>query len=395
MTQPLTGNAGLHVRYEKAGLIFDALPIPWNADAVIVEANVKLPAKAPRLKQDFTLRFADGSLPAVAELVHESEKSAALRVFFRIGVPGRDTAAEFFWREHALGRVELPILSATTFKEEIALTMPALHVGFGEQTAACRGFVGVQAKNVFASAVIRSPRPLAPALHIDLRVNIERENGERVASVLVPWTSDLLRAREAPVAVQLPKFGMVGSYRVSWHFGSRELCVHTVRVLGRKGFQQALRICATRYLANMADGTVRSLSTLPTRDGRLWVDGVVDVTPCFYVCSGVAGTAGLAPFALRALANEVVNTLAIQDNILVTDGPTPILLAAVPVGELTGLRHFTLASGERVLGNLPLLAAPQADFTAEGGFQPLDDFLWSPAADEQLKDRLGKLLDGG
>ena len=40
---------GLHVRYEKAGLIFDALPIPWNADAVIVEANVRVPSSAPSL----------------------------------------------------------------------------------------------------------------------------------------------------------------------------------------------------------------------------------------------------------------------------------------------------------------------------------------------------------
>src|SRR5450755_2014398 len=60
MTLPTSnagGPAGLHVRYEKAGLILDALPIPWNADAVIVEANVRLPKGSPREKQDFTLRL--------------------------------------------------------------------------------------------------------------------------------------------------------------------------------------------------------------------------------------------------------------------------------------------------------------------------------------------------
>ncbi len=44
---------------------------------------------------------------------------------------------------------------------------------------------------------------------------------------------------------------------------------------------------------------------------------------------------------------------------------------------------------------LPLTPAPAADFTGEGGFAPLDDFLWSAAAEEQLNERLGKLLDDG
>ena len=63
--------------------------------------------------------------------------------------------------------------------------------------------------------------------------------------------------------------------------------------------------------------------------------------------------------------------------------------------ELSRIKHFTLETSGTVLGNLPLVPAPSADFTAEGGFAPLDDFLWSAAADEQLNERLGKLLDGG
>src|SRR5260370_42181457 len=91
MTQPLSGNAGLHVRYEKAGLILDALPIPWNADAVIVEANVR---KAPsRAQQDFTLRLPNA--PAVpAELIAHPDKKAPLRVFFRIPAPAQTCTAE-------------------------------------------------------------------------------------------------------------------------------------------------------------------------------------------------------------------------------------------------------------------------------------------------------------
>jgi hypothetical protein len=71
------------------------------------------------------------------------------------------------------------------------------------------------------------------------------------------------------------------------------------------------------------------------------------------------------------------------------------LLGTVAARELARIKHFALVVGDVVLGNLPLLPALSAEFTAEGGFAPLDDFLWSAAADEQLKDRLGKLLGDG
>ena len=79
---------------------------------------------------------------------------------------------------------------------------------------------------------------------------------------------------------------------------------------------------------------------------------------------------------------------------LVTDGPQRRSApASQPASELANIQHFTLATGNTVLGNLALLPAPSASFNAEGGFAPLDDFLWSPAAEESLQDRLGKLLD--
>jgi hypothetical protein len=44
---------------------------------------------------------------------------------------------------------------------------------------------------------------------------------------------------------------------------------------------------------------------------------------------------------------------------------------------------------------LPLTPVPTASFTSEGGFRPVEDFAWSSAADEQLNERLGRLLGGG
>src|SRR5262245_16943933 len=128
-----SANAGLRVRYEKAGLILDALPIPWNADAAIVEANVRLPAISERKKEDFTLQFSTGAATAWAEIVTQSNKQSALRVYFRIPVPPQTCSAQVFWREHVLGRVELPIVSAQAYAQGISLEMACLQAVIGDR----------------------------------------------------------------------------------------------------------------------------------------------------------------------------------------------------------------------------------------------------------------------
>ena len=46
----------LHYSYEKAGLTLHEQPVPWNAEAVLVEALLRLPESAGRRKADFHLR---------------------------------------------------------------------------------------------------------------------------------------------------------------------------------------------------------------------------------------------------------------------------------------------------------------------------------------------------
>jgi hypothetical protein len=398
MTLPTTQNAGppgLHVRYEKAGLILDSLPIPWNADAVIVEANVRLPANEPRAKQDFTLRTAVDAPAVHAELIAPQSKQTPMRVFFRVAVPAQTCNAQVHWREHPLGQIELPIISASAYVQEFSLEMPTMHVALGQRTVACQSFVNTPAKTVFASALVRGSGPLAAALELDLRVQVQRSDGQHVGAVLVSMTSEQLRARQALASVLLPRLRTLGTYQVSWHLAARCLHTHPLRVVSKKTFLRSLRISATRFVLHKEDDTMQTVRSLPVRDGQPVLDGIAQVAPCFYVCSGEAGMAGIAPFTLRALAGDVITTLAIKDDALVTDGPTPIVLGVVPARELGNLKHFTLGTGDTVLGNLPLVPAPKAEFNAEGGFAPLDDFLWSAAAEEQLNERLGKLLDEG
>ena len=46
------------------------------------------------------------------------------------------------------------------------------------------------------------------------------------------------------------------------------------------------------------------------------------------------------------------------------------------------------------IGVLPMSPVPIASFTNEGGFKQPGEFTWSAAADEELNERLGKLLEG-
>jgi hypothetical protein len=65
------------------------------------------------------------------------------------------------------------------------------------------------------------------------------------------------------------------------------------------------------------------------------------------------------------------------------------------VGDLGGVSAFDLRHGSHSLGLLALSPVPTAAFTSEGGFKgPVGDFLWTPAADEELSERLNRLVNG-
>jgi hypothetical protein len=58
------------------------------------------------------------------------------------------------------------------------------------------------------------------------------------------------------------------------------------------------------------------------------------------------------------------------------------------------LTAFELSAAGRVLGSLPLCSVPAASFTSEGGFAPPGEFAWGAAAEEEIKDRLSRLMEG-
>src|SRR5437016_3091742 len=98
----------LHYSYEKAGLTLNDQPIPWNAEAVLVEALVRLPAAA-RQKSDFQLRL-PGPVCIPVEQLRREDGTERHHLFFRFAPPAQTVAAEVLWRTCPLGQLTLPVL---------------------------------------------------------------------------------------------------------------------------------------------------------------------------------------------------------------------------------------------------------------------------------------------
>lgn len=384
----------LHVCFEQAGLTLENQPVPWNAEAVVVEAGVRLSASAARNKSDFSLRLAATGEMLPTESLRQEEAEAPARLFFRFPVPPRSTRVELLWRGRVLGQVELTVLSADDFEAGLSLQLPTVHVGLGSHTVVCQTFVTTQCHGLHASAVLNSATSLAPLADLGLRVELAREDGTLVETVPLRLSSSQLRARQALLSAALSRPRRAGVLQVRWLLGERELAAQKVRGITKKQFLRSLRISGTRFVLQRGD-ELRVIRSLPARDGRLDLIGVTRLGPCFLVSSSEAGMAGLAPLQVRAqVAGAVRAPLVQEQELLITDGPLPFAPGTLDVADLEQVQHFALESPDGRLGLLPLSPAPVAHFNNEGGFTPAEEFVWSNAAEEQLNEKLGKLLGG-
>ena len=159
----------LHYCYEKAGLTIHDQPIPWNAEAVLIDALVVLPASAPRRKTDFALRLPTQEV-VPAEILRRQEADDRQRVSFRLPPPPAATTAELLWRNRILGQLTLPVLGREEFLDNLQLQMPTLFVRLGDESVACQTFVSTQCKGLLASSVVTSPTSLLPLLDLEMQV---------------------------------------------------------------------------------------------------------------------------------------------------------------------------------------------------------------------------------
>ncbi len=379
----------LHYSFEKAGLVLHDQPIPWNAEAVLVEASLRLPTADVRRPADYLLLVPERD-PVVAEGVRKQEGDDAQRysVTFRLPPPPRTQTVTLQWRGQDLGQLELPLLSREQFLEGLRLQLPTLYVRLGSESIACKTFVPSQCKGLLASALLTSPTSLAPLADINLAVEFKSES-DPAQRVAVRFNSSQLASRQALFTVTpLRHPRKLGTWTASWLLAERELARQEVKGISLRHFQRSLRVSGTRYVLQGPNGAVSLARTLPPPEQR------GRVGPCFLVCSREAGMAGVCTLRVAALVSGAVRPpLLWEQEVLVSDGPILVAPGTLEAAELAQVHAFDLTMQGRSLSQLPLTPAPAATFTSEGGFRAPGEFTWSSAADDELDRRLSQLLE--
>jgi hypothetical protein len=149
-----------------------------------------------------------------------------------------------------------------------------------------------------------------------------------------------------------------------------------------------LRVSDTRFVVETKEGVSLRRQLPPPGEA-------VRVGPCFLVSSREPGMAGVCELQVHAqVPGAVQPPLLLEQSLLVTDGPTLFAPGTVDAADLQSVTTFELRQKSEVLGLLSLCPVPMASFTGEGGFKAPTDFAWTPTAEEELSERLSKLLDG-
>jgi hypothetical protein len=387
--QPLA----LHFRYEKAGLAVENEPIPWNAEAVVVEALVKLPAGPSRRKADFAMKLSGAAATFPPESFRREEDGHRGRLLFRLPVPARNAAAELLWGSRSLGQMTLPVLTRDEFCKRLTLRLPTLSVRLGTHTVACQAYVSAQCGGLIATAVLESPTSLVPVTDQGLRVEFHAEKdgghpGGTVQEAPVQLSSSQLQGRQALISVVPRKPRRIGPWKAVWLLGDVPLATQRIRAISKVHFQRSLKLADTRFVSQNARGELRLTRQMPEQAD------VARVGPCFLVQSGEPGVAGLCTLQVRAqVPGSFQAPLLVEHEVLITDGPTPVAPGTLTVADLESVTSFELRLRNQLLGILPLAPAPSARFSSEGGYIPPADFLWSPAAEDQLQERLTRLVE--
>src|SRR2546429_9578165 len=98
----------LEYRFEKMGLLLERQPIPWNADAVLVDAFIRQSVDLQRSRKDYVLSVTGTRLSYTPHEASPGTPERAARLEFRLPVPRQRTTVELKWRTRPLGQRTLP-----------------------------------------------------------------------------------------------------------------------------------------------------------------------------------------------------------------------------------------------------------------------------------------------
>jgi hypothetical protein len=273
--------------------------------------------------------------------------------------------------------------------QKLRLQQPTVFVRLGDQSVACHTFVSTQCRGLMASALVSSPTSLAPLADLGLHIEFRPERGGPAHRVPVQLSSSQLAERQALVAVVPRHFPRrIGAWTATWMLGELMLATQRLRAISQRHFQRSLRVSDARFMVLTAKEEVVLTRQLPPLAEIRWV------RPCFLLSSRESGMAGLCQLQVRAqAAGTGQSPLSLDQEVLITDGPTWFAPGTEDGTALEQIGAFELRLKSQTLGVISLSPVPEASFTSEGGFKPPTDFTWSVAADDELNDRLGRLLE--
>jgi hypothetical protein len=365
-----------------AGITRHDEPIPWTADAVQIDVVVELP-HSHRRRSDFALRVGDHS-PALPSQFRTCDTSGGCGIAFRISTPAASTHAELLWRGRVIDRVELPVIDAPTFVRGLHLHFPAVGVRVGRRQMAARSFVASQCRGLEAGAVLSSPTILAPLEALAMTVEFHHDESDRRVAIEIHLSESQRAGSEALITAIGPHgCRRPGTWTAIWRVGSFVLSTQQVCAVARRSFLDSLKLIDLRFEIG---GHLRR--TLPALDET----GVV--RPVVVVASGEPGIAGLAAFRLFGVGpGTEPHPLTPPTRALITDHPISLAFDELDVKSLATLTTLQLRSHSVLIGSVPLSPRPAAQLTPEGGFEPMPDYVWTQSAEDEMSERLGRLID--
>ncbi|MCE9561721.1 MAG: hypothetical protein K8U57_06660 [Planctomycetes bacterium] len=374
----------VRVSYESAGQLHTEQPVPWAADAVVVEVVLRLPLAARR-KTDFALQF-PGSRPVAAESIRP-DTADRHRIIFRFPVPNLGTLGELLWKLQPIATVPITVLTSDAFIAGLSFTNQTIAVRLGSQSLPTRMFVVEGCKGLVTSTVLNSAHSLAPLADLGVSVEFSNERTGHVFTIPVTLNASQRASHETLLTAVCPRVPRrPGSWWVMWRIGDKVLAADRVEAIAARRFEDGVRLLDTRFAVADHTGPLRVVRGAPA------AGAFARVGPCFLVAGSESGVVGLCRLAVFAVLPGVPQAAQLLDEeVLITDAPTVFAPGLVESIDLVRIAAFELRLNGRVLGTVALSPVPPATLTAEGGFKPTQDFDWSPAAEDDLLKRLGQL----
>nr|BAL55979.1 hypothetical protein HGMM_F33C03C22 [uncultured Planctomycetota bacterium] len=119
------------------------------------------------------------------------------------------------------------------------------------------------------------------------------------------------------------------------------------------------------------------------------------VCPYFRLRSKQPGLSFAAPIEVYVICRGSAEPrLLASEEIVITDAPTVYVPGTIAASDVRQIIAFELRHAGHSIGHLSLCPVPVAKINSEGAFQAApEDLPWSPAYDEELRERLDRLME--